>query len=298
MKRGKTGLSFAVVTLALLVAFSFVAISHFLIKTGKENPSVDIDISVSDSNNPTDSNTDNQTESAALETGKTETEEPRPEVEIIGGKDGAFHKEIQLFHAAYDEKGEISVKSAFGDKVVAPGTGNQYDIYVRNMGKVPISYVLEAQSFLTVTIDGKETEIPIEASFSAPNNKYLLGGEDDLEHLAKLDGKKDRAGLSPEHQAKYTLRWNWPFDGDDEFDTLLGNLAARGEDLIVRVAFRVTAVYDPDAVGGTPKTGDYANIGLWVALFVVSVFSLIMLLFLRKRDHDEEDSKTRKEKKQ
>ena len=299
MKNRKIGLSVAVVTLALLVAFSFVAISHFLIKTGNENISVNIDISASDNGD----NDSSETESAVSESVKSEPqepkpepEEPKPEAELIGGKDGVIHKEIQVFYAEYDNNGEITVKSAFGDKVIAPGTENQYDIYVRNIGKVPISYVLEAESHITVDINGTQTEIPIEASFYTPRNSYLLGGEESLENLGKLDGVTDNGGLSPQNQAKYTLCWSWPFDGDDEFDTMLGNLAAEGEVLTIKVAFSVTASYDPNAAGGSPITGDSSNIGLWVALLVISTFTLIILLFLRKRENDEEKSQTQTEK--
>lgn len=282
MKKKKIGLSFLVVTLALLVAFSLVAISHLLLKTGKQNPYANIDISASDSDNNNDN--DNKTESSVSESEK-------PEVELVGGKDGVYHKEIQIFYAEYGNDGKISVKSEFGDKVVAPGTENQYDLYVRNVGEVPISYVLEAQSFLTVNIDGKQIEIPIEASFSAPNNNYLLGGEDDLEHLAQLDGVNDSSGLSPKHQAKYTLHWSWPFEGDDELDTLLGNLADEGEELKVKVAFNLTAVYNPDAEGGSPITGDLITVRILVALFVITVlFGLILLLFWKKREQDEENA--------
>lgn len=292
MEKRKIGLSFLVVTLALLVAFSFVAISHLLIKTGNENPSANIDISASDNSD----NDNSKTESAVFESVKPETEEPKPEVELIGGKGEVYHKEIHVFYAEYDNDGKITVKSDFGDKVVAPGTENSYDLYVRNVGKVPISYILEAESRITVDVNGKQTEIPIEASFYTPSSSYLLGGEESLENLGKLDGVKDGSGLSPQHQAKYTLCWSWPFDGDDEFDTLLGNLAAEGEELTVKVAFNVTAAYDPNAAGGSLMTGDSSNIGLWVALFIISTFTLIILLFLRKRENDEENSQTRKEK--
>lgn len=292
MEKRKIGLSFLVVTLALLVAFSFVAISHLLIKTGNENPSANIDISASDNSD----NDNSKTKSSASESVKPETEEPKPEVELIGGKGEVYHKEIHVFYAEYDNDGKITVKSDFGDKVVAPGTENSYDLYVRNVGKVPISYILEAESRITVDVNGKQTEIPIEASFYTPSSSYLLGGEESLENLGKLDGVKDGSGLSPQHQAKYTLCWSWPFDGDDEFDTLLGNLAAEGEELTVKVAFNVTAAYDPNAAGGSLMTGDSSNIGLWVALFIISTFTLIILLFLRKRENDEENSQTRKEK--
>ena len=295
MEKKKPWLSFIVITLALSVAFSFVAISHLLIKSGKENPSASLDISVSDNDGNNDSDKD-KTESAAFESVNPEPEEPKPEVELIGGKGGVYHKEIQIFYAEYGNDGKITVKSDFGDKVVAPGTENSYDLYVRNVGKVPISYILEAESRITVDVNGKQIEIPVEASFYTPHGSYLLGGEESLDNLGKLDGVKDSSGLSPRHQAKYTLCWSWPFDGDDEFDTLLGNLAAEGEELTVKVAFNVTAAYDPNAAGGAPMTGDSSAIGLWVALLVISAFALIILLFLRKREQDEEKSQTQKEK--
>lgn len=292
MKKKKPWLSFFVIALAILVAFSFVAISHLLIKTGHANPSANMDLSASD-NGDSDSS---KTESAVSESVKPESEEPKPEVELIGGKGEVYHKEIQVFYGEYDNDGNITVQSDFGDQVVAPGTENRYDLYVRNVGKVPIRYLLEAESHITVDVNGEQTEIPIEASFYTPRGRYLLGGEESLETIGKLDGMQDAWGLSPQHQAKYTLYWSWPFDGDDEFDTLLGNLAAEGEALTIQVAFHVTASYDPNAAGGSPITGDASNIGLWVALFVISTFSLILLLFLRKRENDEENSQTRKEK--
>lgn len=312
MKKKKPWLSFFVITLALLVAVSFVAISHLLIKTGKENPSASIDISVSENDSENEANNSdnggsnsdhesnnsdsNETEIAVSIPVQSEAEEPKPNVDLIGGKGGVYHKEIQVFHTEYDENGEVTVKSAAGDRVIAPGTLNQYDLYVRNVGDVPISYILEAQSFLTVNIGGEEVEVPVEASFFTPKNSYLLGGKDDLEHLSGLDGITDSGGLSSNHQAKYTLTWRWPFDGDDEFDTMLGNLAAEGEELIVKVAFNVTASYDPNAQGGIPATGDKTSIGLWIALFVVSTFSLIILLFSRKKENHEEKSRTHTEK--
>lgn len=299
MKKRKIGLSVVVVILALLVAVSFVAISHLLIKTGTANPSVNIDISALVSGD----NGRSKTESAVSESLNQETEEPNPEaeepnpeVELIGGKGEIYHKEIQVFCAEYDNDGKITVKSDYGNQVVAPGTENSYDLYVRNVGKVPISYVLEAESHITVDVNGKQTEIPIKANFINPNNNYLLGKENETDSLAKLDGVKDSSGLSPQHQAKYTLYWSWPFDGDDEFDTLLGNLAAEGEELTVKVAFSVAASYDPNAEGGALMTGDSSNIGLWVALFVISAFTLIILLFRRKREQDEENFQTHKEK--
>ena len=172
MEKKKPWLSFIVITLALSVAFSFVAISHLLIKSGKETPSASIDISVSDNYGNNESDND-KTESVVSKSVKPESEESKPEVELIGGKGEVYHKEIQVFYAEYGKDGEITVKSDFGDKVVAPGTENSYNLYVRNVGKVPISYILEAESRITVDVNGQQTEIPIEASFYTPRSSYL-----------------------------------------------------------------------------------------------------------------------------
>ena len=60
MKKKKIGLSFLVIALALSVAFSFVAISHLLLKTGKQNPYANIDVSASDSDNNNSNNNINK----------------------------------------------------------------------------------------------------------------------------------------------------------------------------------------------------------------------------------------------
>ena len=63
----------------------------------------------------------------------------------------------------------------------------------------------------------------------------------------------------------------------------------------MNVEITKTASYDPDAAGGMPITGDTSSVGLWVAVFVISTFILIILLFSRKKENDEEKSETRKE---
>ena len=90
MKKSKMGLSVLVLTLALAVAVSFVAISHLLIKTGKENPYGNIDISASENGENGDSNS-NKTENSVSKPSTPEDKEQNVSAEIIGGKSGVYH---------------------------------------------------------------------------------------------------------------------------------------------------------------------------------------------------------------
>ena len=108
---------------SLSVAFSFVAISHLLIKTGNENPHGNIDISASDNGDNNNSNAEStvsQSVNAKPHEPSAKPDESRPEIDLFGGKGEVYHKEIQVFYAKYSKDGKITVKSDFGDKVGDP----------------------------------------------------------------------------------------------------------------------------------------------------------------------------------
>ena len=195
---------------------------------------------------------------------------------------------INLFKAFYEnESGKVTVKSAYGDKNIAPGTSNKYDFLINNTGNTGIRYQLESASELSFTVNGETKYIPLKVKLYT-DEKYLLGGAESYAEMTKLDGLKDTGGLSPAHYVRYTIEWLWPFEGTDELDTLIGNMAAEGDDITVSIRFNITASEDDDAGGGEPITGENSNIGLYMLVAVSAMAALIILLFrYRRKEADE-----------
>ena len=211
---------------------------------------------------------------------------------------------IELFRTTY-ENGERIVTAAGknGNKVFAPGTENSYHFRLSNPGNAAMDYRMEAS--VTVS-DGLDSyEVPLEVRLSAYMQRYLVGTEGSWAPMEKLSMVREKGVLGAESYTAYLLEWRWPFEsGKDEFDTMLGNLAADKE-LSLTVTIHVTAEMDenPDATGGTPlkpggispKTGDSTNIWFYISLAAVS-FVLFLLLLCRNR-REEKDDRRAKEKK-
>ena len=90
----------------------------------------------------------------------------------------------------------------------------------------------------------------------------------------------------------YTLEWEWPFEqGNDEFDTMLGNLAVE-DDLELHIRINTTASYsdDPDAEDSgilPPKTGDRFNVKLYVIIIISAILILIISSLIKERKSEE-----------
>ncbi len=194
--------------------------------------------------------------------------------------------QVDIFCATYEnESGQITVDSPYGDHLIAPGTANDYEFYIENTGDVTLNYSLEAEGTAIATIDGIDYEIPIQARFyDSYDQMYLLGTETLWMDLEALDTVADSGTIASGKVMKYVLHWQWPFEQEsgDAYDTLLGNMAAAGDDLTVRVRLAVTvsAADDPQAPGGdeSPKTGDDFNIMVWMILGIVSFAALLVTL--------------------
>ena len=112
-----------------------------------------------------------------------------------------------------------------------------------------------------------------------------------------LNGVSDQGQLAPGKSASYTLYWQWPFEqGDDEYDTFLGNLAA-DEDVTYTIAIH-TLASDAEAAdgsgagsdknGGLFKTGDDTMI--WIAALVLAIAGgLAVTLWVRRKKEQAEE---------
>ena len=193
--------------------------------------------------------------------------------------------QVEIFRVSYENGQQvITVDSADGDKLVAPGTENSYTFKLKNTGDVALDYTVEVDAYI---IPG-EVAIPVTGRINRYDGKWLAGGQDAYAEVAQLDSAEDNGTLGAGKYTYYTLDWMWPFEtGNDVRDTNLGNLAV-DEDLTFTIVIRTYATQSDDPSGGggitPPQTGDNMALGLWVALAITSFAMLIFLLFYKNKE--------------
>lgn len=191
--------------------------------------------------------------------------------------------DIEIFRLSYENgEGQVTVNSMDGDKLLAPGTENTYAFTLENTGSNPVAYEMSMEAYFS---DG-EKGIPVVARVSDHTGRYLCGSETGYEDVLQLNRVKDSGSLKPGYVLPYTLSWEWPFEGDDAYDTWLGNQAVE-EDITLTIVIHTLASYTPDGDDGIPKTGDTSGIGLYFGAMVASTAGLLILLLLPRRRREE-----------
>lgn len=192
--------------------------------------------------------------------------------------------QVEIFRVSY-VNGEqvITVSNDNGDKLIAPGTENSYTFKLKNTGNIALDYTVSVDAYF---IPG-DIVIPITSRISRYDGQWIAGDKNTYVDVKALDSAEDKDTLSAGRYSYYTLEWLWPYEsGNDELDTLLGNMAV-DQDLIFTVVITTTAIESEDshAVGGlmSPQTGDTSNITLWLSLSVASFVGLMVLIFLPRR---------------
>lgn len=193
--------------------------------------------------------------------------------------------DIEIFKISY-KNGENQITVNGQDKLIAPGTENTYSFKLENTGEVPVSYGMEMEAYISNNVD----MIPVEAKVFDHKGRYLAGSETSWAPVLDINGVKDSGELAPEHYWDYTLQWQWPFEGDDEYDTFLGNKAV-DEDITLTIIIRTNAEAEDTIIrdGGIPKTGDDSSMILWTVLLAVAALALIACLFVRRKNEEEAD---------
>ena len=195
---------------------------------------------------------------------------------------------VEIFRISYSNgEGRVTVRSANGDKLLAPGTENTYNFTLENTGDASLDYTLTMEAWFS----HDEMPIPIQARVVDYKGNYLAGSAEGKTDVLELNRVNQEGTLRAGYVAPYTLEWEWPFEmGNDAYDTLLGNLATE-EDITLTIAIKTTASYNPNpnAEGGNPKTGDTHNIGLLTGIMVSSAAGLLLLLLLPRRKREGEN---------
>lgn len=216
---------------------------------------------------------------------------------------------IELFKAEYtNANGEVTVKSADGRKVIAPGTEGSYTFSLKNTGNASADYKIWVEAELSSDMTG----VPLQTRMSSDSG-WLLGGKNSWEQAEDLDGVSTSESIGAGKTAEYTIYWQWPFErGDDAADTALGNEAVSQEMTYTVTIYTLTA----SATGGDStdqtdesnqtnqpnqkeqpkknfwnavKTGDYAQVMLWIVVLIISAGVVIYLVILKKRKNDREN---------
>lgn len=196
--------------------------------------------------------------------------------------------DVEIFRISYDNAtGETTVRSQNGDKLLAPGVGGSYAFYLENTGNVTLDYTMEMEASFS-----SRYAIPVNVAVTKGDGSYLLGAAQEMVDVLRLNEVQESGTVSAGYIQPYTLHWEWPFEENDEYDTMLGNLAV-DEPIFLTITIRTTAQYNgtPGSGGGMPpQTGDTAQLGMYVTLLMVSLAGLLLLLCLRRKEETNEAS--------
>lgn len=188
--------------------------------------------------------------------------------------------QLDLFDAKYSH-----VEAADGANIVAPGTGSQNIVRLKNAASGSVTYT--AVLYLIRT----DNELPVSAGLSGE------GFTDTVSYpLPDTVGKKQviRAVTGTLNGGKiqdFDIRWLWDFsngEASDLLDTYLGDKAALTDADNVSVGLYIV-VEDQNSAAGksgyvspdSPKTGDVSGSGMYAGLLCVS--GLVMILLLAER---------------
>lgn len=184
---------------------------------------------------------------------------------------------LSLFNTRYGE----TVLSENGDRVAAPGTDGFNIVRLKNSADKTVGYT-------AVLYEIKDNpEIPVNAElagngFSDTADFALPDKVSPSSVIRAVEGEVRRGEIQD-----FDINWLWEYyssDEQDAADTLLGNMAARGEKTDVTVGLYIVVSDNNEYITpDTPNTG-LAGIGMYLALMLVSAVLLIFLAVSRRRE--------------
>lgn len=192
--------------------------------------------------------------------------------------------DINLFEAVYtNTEGKETVKSEIGDKVIAPGTTNQYTFSIRNTGNTVLEYTISLEN----TFDLDNEEIPMEFRLRR-GDEWLAGDENTWCTLAEINAFSGSAALNPSKIDQYQLEWQWPYEGEDVKDNMLGQLSLKANaDFHMTIITTAEAAADAAAVDADgnllyEQTINGKEILLIVADILIAAALFLVFLWRRK----------------
>ncbi len=188
--------------------------------------------------------------------------------------------QVDLFKAAYaNDRGEITVKSADGGKVIAPGTSNAYEFSLKNTGNVSLDFTMHLDSVFSL----ENRELPMQVRLRS-GDRWILGGEHTWARPDMLTDVIESGTMAVNQYVTYTFEWQWPYESGvndtllaDLNDTVIGNTAAEQE-AVFELTVEVASVVTPGVVPGGPGEEIYFP---WIILAFLGLFIILLILLWR-----------------
>ncbi len=187
---------------------------------------------------------------------------------------------VDLFKNAYaNQQGEITVKSADGGKVIAPGTANTYEFSLKNTGSISLDYTMKLDSAFTLS----NQELPVQVRVRS-GDRWIFGGENDWARPGDLTEVTETGTLAVNKYVTYAFEWQWPYESgtDDTLlgdlnDTLIGNAAAEQE-VEFRLNIGVQSVVTPGAVPDGLQSEEPRSVPSGLVFLGLGILLLLLLL--------------------
>lgn len=189
---------------------------------------------------------------------------------------------VEIFKVSYQNGEERITVDGGADKVIAPGTENQYAFTLDNSGKHPLDYTMTVRA----SFGNSQYSIPVSVRLRTASGEFAVGSADTFEDVLQLNRVYEESALGAGRQHTYILDWKWDFEGDDVYDTLLGNLAASGEELSLAITIETVATQsiDDDCTSGDlPPTGDDSSTFRWFIVAILSMAGIFALIQIKRR---------------
>ena len=179
-----------------------------------------------------------------------------------------------MFSVEYEsESGEVIVTGSNGDKVIAPGVSENYELRLRNTDGSAINFELTPVVSYT-----SEYSIPLYFKMYDEDGKYLIGSENKWVSVEEMEPISDFKTLARAKSEEYVLQWKWDYEsGNDALDTELG-INAGSEDIGVKVELHVITEANTDIEAN--KEIIYMGI---VSGALILVFVVTAIVFIKKK---------------
>lgn len=201
---------------------------------------------------------------------------------------------VDLFKTAYKDPldRDITVESGNGDKVIAPGTTNDYTFSLRNTGNISLDYTLRLEGLFELT----NKKLPFQVRLKKAD-AWLVGSDESWSTVDELNAVVDQGSIPVGQELGYLLQWQWPYEsGQDDMlvfhdlnDSVIGSAAAAAEagvnfQLTIQTVSQVTPGAVPMDAGGNALYEELVNPLTFTAAggsIIGGGLILLLLLFLQ-----------------